>query len=422
MAEPTKGNYFPGAIGVWIVGATAYFVAVFHRTSLAVAGLVASDRFDISASQLATFTMMQLLVYAAMQIPVGLLVDRFGPRRIMLVGSVVLCLSQLGFALSTTYSMALAARVFVGVGDAMTFVCLLRLINTWFGPRRIPIMTQISGPVGQLGGILAAVPMTWALGQLGWTWAYLIAAGMSLVITFAIAIVVHDEPGFRSISGPVLTWQNIRVRLGASWDQPGTRLGFWIHFATPFSANLIGLLWGFPFLVRSEQTSEAFAGTLLSIMVLGVVVSGPLIGWFIGRYPAKRAALSITIVVAMMLAWAVVLLWPGPAPSWALIVLMLVIAVGGPASMVGFDFARTANPDERLASATGMINQAGFVASLIVVVVIGVVLDVLTPGTSANYSAESFAWAMSCQYVLWVIGLVQIVRYQRRVRRFGEHA
>ena len=63
---------------IWVVGLLVYMLAVFHRSSLAVAGLAAADRFDIGASALATFTMLQLLVYAGMQIPVGLLVDRFG--------------------------------------------------------------------------------------------------------------------------------------------------------------------------------------------------------------------------------------------------------------------------------------------------------------------------------------------------------
>ena len=76
------------AWSVWAVGLLVYLVAVFHRSSLAVAGLAATERFDISASQLATFTMLQLLVYAGMQIPVGLLVDRFGSRSVLLCGMV----------------------------------------------------------------------------------------------------------------------------------------------------------------------------------------------------------------------------------------------------------------------------------------------------------------------------------------------
>ena len=91
--------------------------------------------------------------------------------------------------------------------------------------------------------------------------------------------------------------------------------------------------------------------------------------------------------------------WPGPAPLWLLVVLTQVVGMGGPASMVGFDLARTSNPAERLASATGIINQAGFAASLVLVVAVGVVLDWRTPGASTAYTPEAFRWAMSAQYV-----------------------
>src|SRR5690349_23953719 len=97
---------------VWSVGLLVYLVAVFHRSSLAVAGLAAADRFGISASQLATFTMLQLLVYAGMQIPVGLLVDRYGSRAVLLVGASVLTCAQAGFAFADRYPLALLARLF----------------------------------------------------------------------------------------------------------------------------------------------------------------------------------------------------------------------------------------------------------------------------------------------------------------------
>ena len=80
---------------IWIVAVTVYFLAVLHRSSMAVAGLLAAERFHISASALSTFVVLQLLVYAAMQVPVGLLVDRFGPRRVLLTGTLILTLAQL---------------------------------------------------------------------------------------------------------------------------------------------------------------------------------------------------------------------------------------------------------------------------------------------------------------------------------------
>ncbi|MET3962257.1 sugar phosphate permease [Marmoricola sp. OAE513] len=404
------------AYTVWAVALGVYMLAVFHRSSLAVAGLAATERFDISAAQLASFTMLQLLVYAGMQIPVGLLVDRFGPRAVLATGAVTLTLAQTGFAFADTYPLALVARVFVGIGDAMTFICVLRLVNTWFAPRRIPVMVQVTGVLGQLGAIIAAVPMTWAFSNIGWTKAYLSAASLGIVMTAALLLTVRDTPGEKHLRGPRMNLTAIRSSLAESWEHPGTRLGFWMHFCTQFSATVLGLLWGFPFLVKGEGVSEATAGVLLTVMVVAIMATGPLLGWLITIRPWHRSTLVLAVVATIMATWTVVLAWSGPAPLWLLVVLVIITGIGGPASVIGFDLARTSNPPHRLASATGIINQAGFVASLVLVIAIGLILDWRTPGSSTDYTPDAFRWAMSFQYVLWTIGVVQIWRYRRRAR------
>ena len=404
------------AVAVWLVALAVYLLAVFHRSSLAVAGLVATERFEISAAQLATFTMLQLLVYAGMQIPVGLLVDRFGSRAVLAVGASVLTCAQAGFALAETYPAALVARVFVGVGDAMTFICVLRLVSTWFAPRRIPLITQLTGVLGQLGAIIAAVPMTWALAHLGWTRSYLLAASLGVVMVVALLAVVHDGPGARTLRGPALTLREIRASLAESWEHPGTRLGFWMHFSTQFSATVLGMLWGFPFFVKGEGLDDSEAGVLLTVMVVAIMAAGPVLGWRVTLRPWHRSTLVIGIVGAIVVSWTVVLAWPGNAPLALLVWLVVVTGVGGPASMIGFDLGRTSNPPHRLASATGIINQGGFYASLLLVVAIGVILDWRTPGGSTDYTPAAFRWAMSFQYLLWGLGLVQIWRYRVKAR------
>lgn len=402
---------------VWVVGLLTYLVAVFHRSSLAVAGLAATERFDITAAQLASFTVLQLLVYAGMQIPVGLLVDRYGSRSVMLTGSALMAVGQAVFALADDFAIAVPARVLIGMGDAMIFICVLRLVARWFPVSRIPFVTQLTGTLGQLGALAAAVPMTLALRDLGWTGAYLVASALGVVVTLLVILVVRDSPEQRSMRGPRLSLTSVRQSLAASWAQPGTRLGFWMHFTTQFSATTLGLLWGYPFLVRGEGLSPALAGTLLSVMVLAMAASGPVLGYLVGRHPWHRSTLVLGIVWAIVVVWTVVLLWPGDAPLPMLVLLLVVAGIGGPASMIGFDLGRTSNPADRMASASGIINQGGFSASLVCVLAVGLVLDWRTPGSSTAYTPEAFRWAMSVQYVLWAIGLVQVWRLRRRVRR-----
>lgn len=400
---------------VWGVGVAVYFLAVFHRSSLGVAGLMANERFHISAGQLSVFAVLQLLVYAGMQVPVGLLVDRFGSRSMLIAGLAVMSVAQGGFALAQTYPEALVARTFVGMGDAMTFISVLRLVTAWFPLRRVALVTQLTGNVGQLGAIMAAVPLSWALGRFGWTTAYLVAAGVGPVVAIALVAYLHDSPLARNVRGEALSWARLRSSLRASWHQPGTRLGFWIHFTTPFSSTTLALLWGYPFLVKGEGDSATTAAALLSVITVAGMVGGPTLGYLAGRHPWHRSTMALTIVAAIVAPWTVVLLWPGPAPLPLLVVLVFVVGIGGPASMIGFDVGRTSNPTYRQASASGLINQGGFLAALIAVLAVGLLLDWRTPG-GGDYTLGAFHWAFAVQYPLWGLGAWQIWRSRRRVR------
>src|SRR6478735_6385568 len=166
------------AWAVWAVGLSAYVVAVLHRTSLGVAGLDAQDRFHIGAGALASFAVLQLLVYAGLQVPVGLLLDRFGSLRLVVGGGLIMAVGQMLMATADGVGGAVLARVLVGAGDAMTFISVLRLVPPWFPPSRAPVLTQLTGIVGQTGQVLSAFPLVALLHSRGWTTAFTSVAAL----------------------------------------------------------------------------------------------------------------------------------------------------------------------------------------------------------------------------------------------------
>jgi MFS family permease len=401
---------------VWLTAVAVYFLAVFHRSSLGVAGMAASERFDISASQLSTFTVLQLLVYAGMQIPVGVLLDRYGPQRLLFTGAIVMTVAQLGFAFTGSFAGAVVARVFVGMGDAMVFISVLRIIASWFPARRNPVLTAWTALLGQTGALVAAIPLARSLESFGWTWTFGISAAVGLVLGVLVVLIVRDVPPGAPPSRSLKDIRTVGRDLKHSWLDPGTRLGLWSHFTAQFGANVMGLLWGYPFFVHAQHTGTTVAGLLLSLLVVTMMVGGPIVGGYIAHNPWQRSTLVLSIVLAMMVTWGAVLLWPGDAPVWLLVPMVVATGLGGPGSMVGFDVARTFNPAARLGSATGIVNVGGFVASLLMVLAIGILLDVLTPGSSTDYSPRAYSIAMSVQYVGWVLGSIQIWRYRVRAR------
>ncbi|HET9022507.1 MAG TPA: MFS transporter [Ornithinibacter sp.] len=403
---------------IWLVGLAVYVLAVFHRTSLGVAGLLAAERFDITAAQLSTFTVVQLAVYAAMQIPVGVLLDRYRSKRLMLVGLLLMSVGQLWFAFAGSFAVGIAARVMLGAGDAMVFTSLLRLVAVWFRVKQAPFITQLTGMVGQAGAILAATPLAAALATWGWTKSFATAAGVGLVLSVFLVVLVKDSP-YRGEAVERIKVRALAQTLAEVWGNPGTRLGLWVHFSSQFGATVFTMLWGFPFLV-SEGLSPGLASGMLVLMTLTAMAAGPVVATFTSRVPYRRSQLVLGIVLCIATVWAVVLLWPGPAPLWLLVVLVVVTAVGGPGSMVGFDLARTFHPSSRLGRATGVVNIGGFTASLVTIALIGVVLDRRAPGGPSEYTLEDFRVAMSVQFVFWGLGIVQLVRYRRKSLRHIE--
>ncbi|HET6911308.1 MAG TPA: MFS transporter [Mycobacteriales bacterium] len=406
-----------GAWWVWGLGVAAYVVAVFNRGSLGVASLQAQQRFHASAAQLSLFAVLQLAVYAAMQVPVGVVLDRFGSRRLIVTGAVVMAGGQLALALAHGVGWAMVARVLVGAGDAMTFISVLRVVGLWFAPRHIPVVTQLTGIIGQVGQLAAALPLVALLRGVGWSASFVGAASVTALAGVAVAAAMRDAPTGVAVTRDALDIGALRQDLRESWREEGTRLGLWTHFVTQFSGTVFALLWGYPFLVKGEHLSASTAGALLTAMVFVGMVIGPVLGRLTAHWPLRRSVLTLSIVGTSAAMWTLVLAWPGRAPLGLLVLLVCVLASNGPGSLVGFDYARTFNPPARIGSASGIVNVGGFVASLVTILLVGVVLDITTTGGPAAYTLGDFRAAFLIQYALWAIGLGMVLRLRRRLRR-----
>ncbi|QMU73372.1 nitrate/nitrite transporter [Streptacidiphilus sp. P02-A3a] len=425
----------------WSIGVSVYALAVVHRTSLGVAGIAAAGRFGIGASALSTFAILQVLVYAGMQVPVGLLVDRFGPRRVLSCGLVLLTAGQLGFAFATAFTPALISRAVLGCGDAMTFVSVLRVGALWFPHRRNPFIAQLTGLVGTVGNLVSTTLLSQVLHSAGWTPTFATTALLGVLVLAMVVLFLRETPDsparaplFRTARADPATAdapgapprQPLLPQIKGAWREPGTRLGLWVHFTTAFPAAAFLLLWGMPFLMEGQGESRATAAGLLSLIIVASMGFALLFGRLVSRHPAVRNPLVFTVVLGTGGIWAVVLAWPGPhVPMWLLLVLVLVLGSNGPASLVGLDYARPVNPPERIGTASGIVNMGGFIAAVLALFGIGLVLDLLTPGGGDDYTPHAFRLAFCVLYLPMALGLTQILRLRapaaRREAELGLH-
>ncbi|GAA4048987.1 MFS transporter [Agromyces indicus] len=412
---------------VWGVGVAAYVLSVTNRTSLAAVGVDTAVRFDADASTLSMFAVIQLAVYGGMQIPVGLLLDRFGARPVITAGMLLMAIGQLLLAFAPDVGWAIFARMLLGAGDAAVFPSVLRVIAVWFPERQAPFMVQLTGLVGQSGQIIAVLPLAALLHATSWSVAFGSLAGLGVLFTVLTFAVIRNRPPGRvadvsvdTVTGAihvVRSSADLRQGFRESWAHPGTRLAFWSHFTTPFSGTAFVLLWGFPFLTIGQGLTTGMASLLFTVYVVFGVLVGPVIGALSSRHPMRRSRLLVLPLIGIqVVAWLVVIAWPGTAPLWLLFALAFAMSAGGPASMIGFDHARTFNPRHRLSTATGITNVGGFLAALLAILLIGIAMDAQGAGTPDRYTLDAFRLAFLTQVPLWLLGSLFIVIERRRTR------
>lgn len=441
---------------VWGVAALAYAVAIINRSSLSALGPAAQEHFGIDATTLSMFAMIQLIVYAGLQIPVGVLLDRFGSTNMILGGGVLMVIGQTVMATAPDVNLAILARVLVGAGDACTFISVMRILPEWFALRQLPTVSQLTGLIGQAGQLVSVTPLALLVGIAGWTNGFLGVAAVGLLVALLGAFVLRNQPGdgtlfermigrrgrisreARSLATPPATGvvemlppatemipvvKEPRVRGLGFWSRarrllriPGVRLAYWVHFTSPFAANVFILLWGTPFLVGGVGLSPAAAGGLLSLTVISSMLAGLVLGPISSRFVERRVWINVAITAAIAGVWIAVLLWPGAPPLWLLILLLVVMPLGGPASMIAFEVSRSHTPRSFAGFGTGLVNTAGFTASLLVILLIGLVLDLQGAGSPEHYSLGAFKVAFAVQIPFWLLGITMIVIEHRRTK------
>ncbi len=410
-----ESGYGRAAWMVWGVGVFGYSLAVMHRSALGVAGLEAAAHFGTTPGIISTFVVLQLATYALSQVPVGLLLDRFGSRVLLTTGTLVIALGQGMLAMADDLSMAYAARILLGVGDACMFNSVLRLLPRWFPPQRVPLLSQVTGMIGAVGQV-AAVGVVLPLIQVaGWRPGLLLTVAASGVAAVLIVAGVRNAPPGEAPSVVVDPIREIPSRIRGVTTHPATQLGFWVHFTAGFSTNAFVFMWGIPYLVVGQGRSQAEAGALFALLSVAAMVAGPVVGAMTARHPLRRSTMVLLLVWAVVACWAAVLLWPGPAPTPLLVLLVLSLAVAGPGTGVGFDFPRTNLPVTRLGAANGIVIAGGFIGGTVLILLMGLALDWMAGGGA--YTPEQLRLAWLLQLPFFAVGITGILLSRRRLRR-----
>jgi nitrate/nitrite transporter NarK len=359
-----------------------------------------------------------------MQIPVGILLDRFGSRRLLIIGAVIMAFGQAIVGFSVQIAPAIFGRMLVGLGDAFIFISLVRLVNGWYQGKRATRVQQLVTNVGQMGQAASAIPFAWFLHTSSWAVAFLSLAFLLVLVAFGgWFLIANDRPSKTKIvraSSLAQAVKNLRRNL----KHPGVWLSFWTHFSVQSASSLFLLLWGMPFLVSAQGLSRSEASLMLASIVVFGFFSGPAVSWFCTRWPGRRHQFVLAVMLTLGVTLAGILIQPQAAPPWMLWAWIFVLGVSSPTSMIAFDFSRSFVPKESLGAVNGFVNVGGFTATFIMMFVAGLVLDGVR---LANHSIEVFTFE-GFRVALWVelatlaVGAAFIVSSQSKSKRLSASA
>jgi nitrate/nitrite transporter NarK len=412
---------FPPAALAWLVwglGAALYLVAFYQRVAPAVLVQELSREFSLSGAGLGNLSAFYFYGYVAMQIPTGLIADRWGPRKLLTAGAAITALGTLLFAVAPTSWVANAGRLAVGAAAGVAFVAMLKLASHWMPARQFALASGVALFVGVMGATLAGAPLRVATDAFGWRAVMVASALVTAVVAVAIWIVARDDPaerGYDSHFGHdapgadgASVWADLRVVLGYR----NTWLLYFIPGAFSGIILMFAGLWGVPFLTTHYGYSTAEAASLASLVLIAwsaaSIVYGPL-----SQRLGQRRLPYVAGLLATMALWALIVWVPGWSRP-ALVALLVALGMAASAFILTFPFAKESVPARFAGTVSGIANMGVMTGGMVMQPVVGWVLDrhwtyALTPGGARLYDLAAYQRAFSLLFVWGAVSMVLLV-------------
>jgi MFS family permease len=307
----------------WATVALAYAIAFLQRVSPQSVSLSFMSDFGTDAAGIAMLASSYFWGYTLMQIPAGLLVDRYGVKRVVLFSMAVSSLGSAAFALAPNLLDVFAARLVIACGDALVFTALLKLVAQNFADERFGVMSGISQVSGYLGGVVATTPLAAAVTDFGWRSCFLFIACVGIVNLAFAATALRPDPaarGTKTLIG-VLDASHRALAQIANW---GCALSFASHFAV---VTTLSGVWGIPMVAHLFNVSPSAAGTPLLAFMIGNAAGSIFLGHVADRAAAALDGALIRICLLRMLLIAMLL--PPFAHAFGFVYVTVVFAVLG---------------------------------------------------------------------------------------------
>jgi MFS family permease len=403
-AAPSRTSEGPRLLPLlgWLTGAVFFFYAWVLRVAPSVMVEELMRDLTVGAAALGHLSGVYYYGYAGMQIPVGVLLDRFGPRRLMTIAGLVCAGGCALFATGDTLAALTAGRFLIGASAAVSLVGAMAVAGQWFPANRFAILSGGAMALGMAGGVFGQAPLRLALEASSWrATTLLLAAGGVALATAAWATVRDRRRGRGGVAGAL-------IGLGAVARHPQTWLIALAGLGT--AGPLLGFsgLWGVPFLEAAYGLSRTSAATVTSMLFVGWGAGAPFFGWLSDRIGRRKAPVLAGLALQTLALAA--LIWVPHLPVLVLAGLSVLVGFLGSAQIVCFALVRESHPPGHSGTAIGFVNAMVTGAGALFQPLIGVLLDLAWTGEAALgarvYTAGAYRLALSSLIASCLAGIL----------------
>ena len=364
---------------VFALALASFVLSFFHRTAPAAIAGELTQAFEISGAVLGTLAATYFYVYTVLQIPVGVLADTLGPRKLLAGGSAIAALGSLLFALAPAWEIAAVGRTLVGIGVSVAFISILKVSAVWFPANRFATLAGMTMFAGNLGAVLAGAPLAWLVTQASWRAVFVGLAALSALLALASWWRVRDRPedaGLPAVNpaAPPTArrppWTHAVLRVLANRT---TWPAFFVNVGVGGSFLTFAGLWAVPYLQQTRGLTRVDAAQHTSLLLLGVALGSLVIGMISDRLQSRRGVMRAFVLLYLFswLPWVLHADWPRAATlGWFLLMGLLI-----PGFTLSWTIAKEANPVEFAGIATAVVNVGIFLGTGVLQPLVGWVLD-----------------------------------------------